>query len=93
MMRVLAGWYLLSAVTLLYSAWSVRRANEVPIPYTTVACWSLLTLLVLPLCSESVNSNAAGYWPYIVLHGILLASCAAAVVRSLGLMRVGNQRL
>jgi hypothetical protein len=56
-MRVFAGWYLLSAVTLLYSAWSVRRAHEVPIPYTTVATWSLLTLLVLPLYSESVNTS------------------------------------
>lgn len=91
--RVFAGWYLLSALTLLYSALTARRARELPIPYMTVATWGLLTLLVLPLYSESVRSAAAGYWPFVVLHALLIAFCAFAVVRSLALMRAAGQRL
>lgn len=91
--RVFAGWYLLTAVALLYSAWSLRWAHEIPIPYTTVAAWGLLTLLVVPLYNASVNSDAAGYWPFIVLHGWVLAFCVAAVARSLALMRVSGRRL
>jgi len=91
--RVLSGWYLLSAVTLLYSQRFARRAHELPIPYATVAVWSLLTLLVLPLYPESAHRDATGYWPFIALHALVLSFCAAAVVRSLGLMRATSQRL
>jgi hypothetical protein len=91
--RVLAGWYLLAALTLLYVSVTARRANELPLTYGVVACWSLLTLPIPLIYSESMRTGAALYWPFIALHAAVLVFCALVCLRSLQWMRATGEHL
>ncbi len=91
--RVFGGWYLLAATTLIFSAASVRRAHEMPIPFATVATWCLLIVLLPLLYSDTVRTSGIGFWGFVGIHAIVLAGCTFAVVRSAALMRVDGARL
>ena len=91
--RVFGGWYLLAAATLIFSAVSVRRAHEIPIPYATVGVWSLLILLLPLLYSGTVRTGGAGLWVLLGIHAVVLAGCAFAVVRGAAVLRADAGRL
>lgn len=88
--RVFAGWYLLSAVTLVFTSRSVRAPRELLIPCATVACWSFLVLLLPLLYSETVDTGARLFVPFIAIHALTLGACAMAAVRSLSLERAAE---
>lgn len=91
--RVFAGWYALSAVALVFGGRTVRRAHELPIPCLTVSCWSLLVLLLPLLYSETVNTEAPLFIPFIALHALTATVCAVAAVRAISLARETGQGL
>jgi hypothetical protein len=91
--RVFAGWYLLAATTLLFLSATVRRPREVPIPIATFAAWSALLLILPALYSKTVDSGAASFVPWLVIHLTVLANCGAWVIRCTLLMRSDGERL
>jgi hypothetical protein len=91
--RVFGGWYLLAATTLVMSASSARRPHEIPIPYATIATWSLLILLLPLLYPDSVRTNEPGFWIWIGTHAAVLAGCSLAIMRSAALLRANAERL
>jgi len=91
--RVFAGWYALAAVALVLVGFTVRRAHEPLVPCLTVACWSLLLLALPLLYSESVDTEAALFIPFLALHALTAAVCTVASVRAVSLMREADERL
>ena len=91
--RVFGGWYLLAATTLVFSASSARRPHEIPIPYATIATWSLLILLLPLLYPDTVRTDEPGFWIWIGIHVAALVGCALAIMRGVALMRADGERL
>lgn len=91
--RVIAAWYLLAACVLLTAAVSLRRSHEVPIPYATLATWSLLLLVLPVLHSDDLAGRPVALVVWLSVHVALLALSAAALARSLPALRSGAERL
>ena len=72
---------------------SVRRPHELPIPYGTVACWSLLVLLLPLLYSETVDTGAPLFVPFLAIHAVTAGVCVVTTVRALSLARQTGQSL
>jgi hypothetical protein len=91
--RVFAGWYLLAGLTLLYDGVAFKLPHELPIPYATVAAWSLLILPIPLIYSGSMRTDVTLYWPFIVLHAVVLAFCGLVALRGVRLTREAGERL
>ena len=93
MARVFAGWYLLAAVTLLFLGASMRRGHELVIPFATAASWSLFVLLLPVTHSDTVDTGAPLFAPFLAIHALTLGACAVIATRGLVLARRDGQHL
>jgi hypothetical protein len=74
--RATASWYALFGTMLLSCAIGMRRTVDALIPYATLACWSVLLLLLPVLHSEQVSGGG----PWYALMVALLALGASGTV-------------
>ena len=73
--RAVAAWYALFGTMLISCAVGMRRRADAIIPYATLACWSVL-LLLLPLLHPD---DVSGGGPWYALMAALLALSAYAL--------------
>ncbi len=91
--RVSAAWYALSACVLVVGAVSLRRCREVPIAYATLGTWSLLLLVLPALHADDLAGRPVALVTWLLLHALLLALTAWALMISLPVLRAGRERL
>ena len=91
--RVFGSWYLLMCLTLLSGAAAFRQVHEVPVPYSSIAVWSVLALLAAILNVGSLRPESSGYWPWLVFHTVLSGICGWAALYAWHWMRREGQRL
>jgi hypothetical protein len=91
--RTFAAWYLLMGGILVFGATTFRQPNELPIPFLTVAAWSVLVLLLPLVYQDSLRTGSAAFWPWLALHAALLVACAWVAIQSLARLRATGQRL
>ncbi|HET9017624.1 MAG TPA: hypothetical protein VFN57_18630 [Thermomicrobiaceae bacterium] len=85
--RAFGGWYILAGGILLVTALTARSAAETAVPSLTVACWSLL-IIVLPLVhGEGVRTATMSFRAWVALHALALLVSAAVAARSLRRLR------
>jgi hypothetical protein len=90
--RVFAGWHVLMGGILVFSAFSARRFHELPIPFLTVCCWSLL-LFVLPFLHSGSLTHASSTVAWLALQLTLFVFCGSVSLRALRAMRCSGQSL
>jgi hypothetical protein len=83
--RAVAAWYALFGTMLVSCAIGLRRGSEAVIPYTTLASWCVL-LLLLPLLHD-VSRSGADFTIWLIGMLLLLALAVFALVRSLPALR------
>jgi hypothetical protein len=75
--RATASWYALFGTMLLSCAIGMRRPVDALIPYATLACWSVLLLLLPLLHSEQVSGG--GLW-YALMIALLALGASGIVI-------------
>jgi hypothetical protein len=85
--RAFGSWYLLMGTLLLFAAATIARPHEVPIPYATVATWSVLTLLLPLLYGDTVGSAGGRLALGVAVHALAFVLSVAALAYGLVLMR------
>jgi len=91
--RVFGGWYALAGLALVVAGATAQRPRELPITFAAVATWTALALALPAIYSESVDSSAALFWPWIGLMTVVLAACGYGALRAARLMRASGERL
>jgi hypothetical protein len=91
--RVFGGWYALAGLALVVAGATAQRPRELPIAFATVATWTALALALPAIYSESVDSSAALFWPWIGLNAVVLAACGYGALRAARLMRASGEQL
>lgn len=90
--RVFAGWYFLAALFLLTTGLSLRQAHEIPVAYATLATWNVLSLLLVPIYSESVRAGL-GLWIWLASHGAVLIFSVWSTLKATRVMRLEQNSL
>ena len=93
MARAFAGWCLLAATIMLVTAVTLRRANEVIIPFATVGTWALLLLLLPLLYDDRVDGGSAELWAFVALQALMVAAAAVSLALGARIMRAERLRL
>ena len=87
--RAVAAWYALFGTLLVSCAIGLRRPAEALIPYATLACWSVL-LLLLPLLHPD-DVSGGGLW-YALMVALLALSAYALSVGAARRARTSSRR-
>jgi len=93
LVRAFAAWYLLKGCTLLACALTARQPHEILIPFAETAAWSALLLTLPLLYSGSMFTSRTAYWPWLILHGVLLVVGVGVCIQVYRLMQSSQQKL
>jgi hypothetical protein len=72
---------------------SLRRCHEVPIPYATLLTWSGLLLALPALHAGDLAGRPVALVIWLAVQAALLALAASALVRTVPVLRAGEERL